>query len=323
MNSNPLVSVVIPAYNAARWIRDALDSVARQTYPTIETLVVDDASTDQTETVVRSHPLPCSYIRNPTNSGPSAARNRAIQASSGKYVAFLDADDVWLPDKLSLQVALLESDPSILAVGCHIPAVESPMILVGQDEKTAEGTPAVTRFSFVEMIVKNRLASPSAVVVRRSDLLEVGLFDNDMCISEDFDLWLRLSRRGLVARIEMPLARYRLNPDGLSQLDRRRTDLLNVQFLRALRGRFALQPGIVGLVRRSLSVRFLEQAIQQCDEFQNYGLAFAKTVQSFLYWPWSDPHGYGRPLIRMRRTRRILIEATKSLITRRQRRCSV
>ena len=161
MNNSPLVSVIIPAYNGARWNPEALDSVARQTYPAIETIVVDDASTDETETAVRSHPLLCTYLRNPTNSGTSATRNRGIRASSGEYVAFLDQDDVWFPDKLSVQVALLESDHSIVAVGCQLPELVGQLIPGGQDEKATDGTPAVGRYNFVEMILKNRLGTPS------------------------------------------------------------------------------------------------------------------------------------------------------------------
>ena len=154
------------------------------------------------------------------------------------------------------------------------------------------------------------------MTVRRSDLFAVGLFDENITLIEDYDLWLRLSRRGPVARIETPLGRYRIHPDAQGQRDRRRTHRGDVQFVRSLRSRYASQPGIGRLLRRSLSVRFLELAIEQCDECQNYGFALAKTVQSFLYWPWSDPHGYGRPFIRLRRARRIVIEITKKMITR-------
>src|SRR4051794_22143347 len=96
----PSISVVIPTRNCAEYICDALDSVCSQTYRVAQTIVVDDASTDRTEHVVRSHQAGCIYLRNDRCRGPGFARNRGIEAAAGECVAFLDADDAWLPEKL-------------------------------------------------------------------------------------------------------------------------------------------------------------------------------------------------------------------------------
>jgi GT2 family glycosyltransferase len=186
----------------------------------------------------------------------------------------------------------------------------------GEDEPTYDGNVVVQRYGLVEMIIKNRLGVPSSAVVRRDDLVAVGLFDERIKLIEDYDLWLRLVSRGVVARIEPVLGRYRIHADAQGQRDRRRTHRGDVQFVRSLRERYAYQPGIARLVRRSLSVRFLELAIERCDEAGEYGFALIKTIQSFLYWPWSDPHGRGRRLIRLRRARRILMEMVKARLSR-------
>src|SRR5215467_8142244 len=103
--STPLVSVVIPAYNAGAYIEDALDSVFRQTFPRLEVIVVDDGSTDDTRSRLEPYRSRIHYVWQ-TNNGSGAARNRGIDVSSGDYIAFLDADDLWSPEKLQIQLGI-------------------------------------------------------------------------------------------------------------------------------------------------------------------------------------------------------------------------
>jgi glycosyltransferase involved in cell wall biosynthesis len=112
----PVVSVVIPAFNAARYLGEALDSVFGQTLTDLELVVVDDGSTDETPQVVQGYGSRVRYVRQP-NAGVASARNRGVAESSGRYVAFLDADDVWLPGKLERQLEALAARPS--ARVCH------------------------------------------------------------------------------------------------------------------------------------------------------------------------------------------------------------
>ena len=106
-----LVSVIMPTYNCARFIRQAIDSVLSQTYINWELLIVDDCSTDETESIVRSFDDPrIRYMRNTQNMGAALTRNRALKEAKGRYIAFLDADDLWLPEKLEKQVAFMEQN---------------------------------------------------------------------------------------------------------------------------------------------------------------------------------------------------------------------
>ena len=106
------ISVIIPAYNYARYLAEAIDSALGQTYAPLEVIVVDDASTDDTPRVLAAYGQRIRAIRQP-NGGAGAARNTGIAAARGEYVAFLDADDVWLPRKLELQMALFDADPAL------------------------------------------------------------------------------------------------------------------------------------------------------------------------------------------------------------------
>src|SRR5689334_17679721 len=113
--ANPLVSVVIPAFNRAFILPEALDSVLAQTWKDFEILVVDDGSTDDSETALRPYVerFGVRFLRQ-ANQGPAAARNRGIEAARGKYVAFLDSDDLWLPIKLSAQIPRMEAHPDVV-----------------------------------------------------------------------------------------------------------------------------------------------------------------------------------------------------------------
>ncbi|QEG02197.1 UDP-Glc:alpha-D-GlcNAc-diphosphoundecaprenol beta-1,3-glucosyltransferase WfgD [Stieleria maiorica] len=298
------VSVIIPTYNCARYIAGALQSVATQAYADLEIVVVDDGSNDDTSAAVDQSGVPCTYLMNQRSKGPAGARNQGIQHSDGDYIAFLDADDAWLPNKLNLQLAALQADRHLVAVG--------GVMIPWDDTSPSIAIPAAVRcYSFDEMILRNRLGTPT-VVCRRDALTAVGLFDEQLNISEDYDLWLRLSRVGAVGRIETPLARYRQRPDGISAGNRDRTFALDMQFARSLPGRYADVPGIGRLVQRGLSARELERAIELCDVERRYWKAFCATVRSIRRWPWTNPLGQQRPLTRLRRVRRIMLDAVQT-----------
>ena len=111
----PKVSVIIPTYNAARWIGETIDSVQSQTYKNYEIIVIDDGSVDSTREVLEKYIKNINYIYQ-DNKGVSSARNHGIKISAGEYIAFLDNDDIWLPDKLSLQIQVLESQKNIAMI---------------------------------------------------------------------------------------------------------------------------------------------------------------------------------------------------------------
>ena len=195
---SPEVSVIIPTYNRAWILREAIDSVRAQDFKDFELIVVDDGSTDDTGKILDDYNGDLVVIRQ-SNKGVSAARNRGIDAAAGRLLAFLDSDDLWLPRKLSTQVAFFQSHPAAV-----INQTEEIWIRNG-----VRVNPKIRHLKPTGMIFERSLelclVSPSAVMMRRSLFDEVGLFDEDLPACEDYDLWLRISWRYPVHLIETPL----------------------------------------------------------------------------------------------------------------------
>ncbi len=183
----PTVSVIIPTYNRAQKVIRAISSVLCQTFSDYEIIVIDDGSTDSTKTAVAQFDERITYIVNSSNRGVSAARNTGIRRSSAPFVTFLDSDDYWLPKKLAAHMDCFKSRP-------HIQACQTEEIWIRKghrvNPKKRHMKPSGDIF---EPSLKLCLVSPSAVMLRRSLLEEVGLFDEDFMVCEDYDLWLRIS----------------------------------------------------------------------------------------------------------------------------------
>lgn len=187
---SPVVSVVVPAYNAAWCVRKAIDSVLAQTFRDFELIVVDDGSTDDTPGVLASYGSAIRVIRQP-NRGMGGARNAGIRAATGEFIAFLDSDDWWLPQKLERQVALMRSAPHVGFCSCAT-RVEDPegRLLNLWQCPGWEGPFLVHLFSSSGADVPG---SCSAVVARRQLVVEAGGFDETLRGVEDPDLWMRLA----------------------------------------------------------------------------------------------------------------------------------
>lgn len=215
---NTGISAVIPAFNNAGTIVEALESVAAQTCPVAETIVVDDGSTDKTAEVARACMERCALpgvVLNQANAGPAAARNRGVAAASGEWVAFLDADDAWLPWKLEAQFRGVCENPEVCVwCGPSIPfGVESP------SPPSATERLCHCPVTLQELDTRNPVAT-STVLVRRNLLQSVGGFDERFRGPEDYDLWLRLAARAEIRLIDAPLCRYRYSKGSLSADDR-------------------------------------------------------------------------------------------------------
>ena len=187
------VSIIIPAYNAAEFIGETLASVAAQTFTSHEVIVINDGSpdTEELERVLEPYRDRIVYIKQ-ENGGAGAARNAGLRAARGEFVAFLDADDAWLPNFLSEQVAFIKS-------GEGYDLVYANARLFGEGPK-AHGT-VMDRdrsegpVTFESLIGERCIVNTSSVVARREPILEVGLFDESLRNSQDFDLWARLAKR--------------------------------------------------------------------------------------------------------------------------------
>ena len=202
------VSVIIPAYNAAGFIAETVESVFAQTYRDFEIIVVNDGSPDTAalEAALRPFADRVIYLRQ-QNRGVSAARNTGICAAHGRYVAFLDSDDLWEPAFLASQMAMLEQDPTL-------DLVYADGLIFGDTSENGrtfmELFPSEGEVSFESLVLRRCTPLTSAVVVRRDAVLEVGAFDETQRTSEDHDLWLRLAVAGKrLAYQHQVLCRYR------------------------------------------------------------------------------------------------------------------
>jgi glycosyltransferase involved in cell wall biosynthesis len=205
----PLVSVVIPCYNSARFLGEAIESVLSQTYPKIEIVLVDDGSTDATPQIARSYPVQYIYQQ---NRGISAARNTGVAHTKGKYVLFLDHDDRLLPMGVETGVKLLEEHPECaVAVGEHryIGADGRP---IGYSNKHAAG-----RDHYQMLLEHNFIETPCSALHRRSGLVRTGLFDESVQGAEDHELYLRTARQSSWIAHEAPVAEYRLHDSNTSR----------------------------------------------------------------------------------------------------------
>ena len=187
----PKVSVIIPTHNRPEFLRLAIISVLNQTFQDFEILVVDDASTDDTHSVVASFTdRRLKYICQEVNKGPAASRNTGLNFSTSDYIAFLDDDDEWLPDKLCKQINLLENSPSKVGgvyTGYTVIDRNSGKILA-REIRTKTGN------IFDELIIGNVIGATSSLLLRKECFDRVGLFDENMLFSEDWDMWIRISK---------------------------------------------------------------------------------------------------------------------------------
>lgn len=197
--ATPFISVIIPVYNGAGFIAEAIASVRAQDYTPLELIVVDDGSTDQTAQVVQGLGADLRYVYQP-NQGPAAARNQGLALAQGELIAFLDADDLWPPDKLSQQAACLAADAQVQVVWGNTQICLHPA--------EAGSTPAPA---------PNRAPLLGSLLCRRSVFQQVGLFEPTLRLGEDIDWLRRLTAAGVVVQPSPHLALfYRMHPGSLT-----------------------------------------------------------------------------------------------------------
>jgi glycosyltransferase involved in cell wall biosynthesis len=233
--SSPLVSVIIPTYNRSSLVREAVDSVLKQTFKDFELIVIDDGSTDGTAKALDPYKGRLVYCFQ-NNRGVSAARNQGLRMARGPWIAFLDSDDYWLPEKLETQIHFFSQTPQAL-----ICQTEEIWIRNGRRLNPLKKHKKFSGDIFAPSLLLC-LVSPSAVMMRRDLFDRVGYFDEALPACEDYDLWLRISAQFPIFLIDRPLIVKRGgHPDQLSQttpaMDRFRIQAL-VKILRS--GRLTL-----------------------------------------------------------------------------------
>ena len=255
------VTAVTPAYNRARYLPQAIESVLAQEFPGLEHVIVDDGSTDSTPEAVRPYLDRVRYERQ-ENQGQSAAWNRCLEMARGEYVAFLDSDDAWLPGKLARQIPILDADP-----GAGM--LYSPVRYIDADGRPKperpSGRPTPSEWILPALLLHN-LADNGGVIVRRRLLLEAGGFDPAVREGNDWDMWLRIAARHRVLFDPTPSALIRRHADQVTADRGRMTEgLLRVQE-KNLRWLEANAPEHLPAARRALATNLLRRARRRYRE---------------------------------------------------------
>ncbi len=206
------ISVVIPTFNRAHTIEQALESVFQQTYSALEIIVVDDASSDSTSKILHQYIGRITVITNKSNQGVSYSRNQGIEAAKGDWIAFLDSDDLWDKQKLANQKLFHDANPNLLISQCDEIWIRNGVKVNPMAKHAKQGG------WIFEACIPRCIVSPSAVIIHKSVFKKIGLFDPDLPACEDYDLWLRIAPHFEIAYLDKKLmTRYGGHDDQLSK----------------------------------------------------------------------------------------------------------
>jgi len=203
----PKVSVIIPTHNRAESLRAAITSVLNQTFHDFEIVIVDDASKDHTREVITNfNDVRIKVIHNPFSKGDAGARNVGVMNSNGEYIAFLEDDDEWLPEKLQIQINLLDNSPSEVGGIC------TGRFTIKEADRRAFSVwnPEINDLS------KENFITTSSILLKKECFEKCGLFDESMPTSSDYDMWIRISKKYAFKSVNMPLMKYYIHDNSLS-----------------------------------------------------------------------------------------------------------
>ena len=211
MNNSPDISVVIPVYNTGKILQETINSVLNQTFKNFELLLINDGSNDfETLEVINSQTDDRIKIINQINSGVAASRNRGIDEAKGKYIAFLDHDDLFLPDKLTVLKAIMDQDSEIIMA-------YSSIIPFGDLSKPIFDLPPIHNLNVVQLIYKNHIYSMSCIMVRKDLIKKYQICCDKICVPcDDWDFHLQCAMHGKIECSETPLIKYRLHQNNQS-----------------------------------------------------------------------------------------------------------
>jgi glycosyltransferase involved in cell wall biosynthesis len=278
-----LVSVVIPTLNYGTFLGRALASVAAQTYAPIEVIVVDNGSTDTTNEVLAAHARAITVLRQPIR-GPSAARNMGIRAARGRYIALLDADDRWRPEKLTRQVALLERNPGLAAVGCGVQFITADGAPLGHRDVPARASEPIDLAVQLRRLAVRDFGiggSASGAVIRRDAFDVVGWWDETLLSAEDWDMWMRLAATFPIGNVTERLVEIALHTNGSwrDPATRERNQW------RALNAALARWPDALGQITNRLRAQILADVGGEYVAMGNPRLALRRYLQALWHWP--------------------------------------
>ena len=235
MNGSAAVSVILPAYNCEKFIGKAIQSVLQQTFTDFELIIINDGSTDNTESIIHAYTDPrIVYLKNSENKGLIYSLNSAISLAKGKYIARMDADDICLPERLARQKTFLDRHEDVVVVASTIDFINDNEEKTGNwdlDRQTI--TPEQIKKA---MLKQNCIAHPT--VMMRSEIIKQLKYKEYQKSIEDYDLWLRLLNRGFkIAKLDEPLLLYRVHDTSITSIHLKKTNpffkhfLMKIKFL--------------------------------------------------------------------------------------------
>ncbi|MDO6709190.1 glycosyltransferase [Aliiglaciecola sp. 2_MG-2023] len=222
------ISVVIPVYNCEALIEETLSSVLNQTYPVHQIILVNDGSTDHSLQVLQGYNADNIVIIDRPNGGVSSARNEGIMHATGDWVAFLDSDDIWMPNKLALYAEITDCYPESSVIYSEFLAWEpaenglfsNPLVKVSTNNNI-EIEPKLSGWIYHQQLLTNWVLTSTAMF-KRSLFEQIGMFNTELTIAEDWDLFIRASRVAQFSKIKQPLTYYRITPDSLTKTVKQR-----------------------------------------------------------------------------------------------------
>jgi glycosyltransferase involved in cell wall biosynthesis len=301
--SKELVTAVIATYNYGRFVTQAVESVLAQTYENIEVIVVDDGSDDDTREQLAPYMDRIRYIYQ-ENQSVAAARNTGIRAAAGDLIAFLDADDVWHPQKLELQMEYLVDHPSVALVAVERLAASAASWPPTNGLVHPRACPIT-----VEQLVLRPLFAPSGVLVRKHCFDAVGFFDTNLRNAEDYDMWIRIACRFPIVKLDVPLWWYRVHGANKSHVPARQ----EAAALKVLDKNFAPN-GPLGkrflLKQKAYSYAVFAAALNYSAVGKEL-LSLARIIQSFLRWP--VPYHRDEVTTRLARPKKLVVSLLRVL----------
>lgn len=294
MEPMPIISVVIPAYNAEKTIGETLKSIQQQTFQDLEIIVINDGSTDNTQSLVAAIPDPRIKLFSYANGGLAVARNRGISHATGEFVAFIDADDLWTPDKLASQLAALQQNPEAGAAYSWTAFIDDQgQFLYAQKPIFFEGN------VYGEMLVKNFVANGSNLLIRKSALAAAGLFDPSLKSAEDWNFYIRLAACSPWAVVPQYQILYRKSANSMSS----KVPIMEAAILAVIDQAFQQAPAsLQSLKARSLAnaYQFLAKLyLEHTTESEGVRLA----VQKLKSAVWASPR-----ILRAKETQRLALK---------------
>jgi len=272
---NEHVNVIIPSFNASKYIAEAIESVLRQSYKKYDITVVDDGSTDNTAEILKLYGNKVRYIFQ-TNRGPSSARNRGITSGQGSHVAFLDADDVWMENKLERQMELFRKKPQLGMVWSSVYWIDEK----GNISRQSAAKKYERKDDLIQdLLVRNVVSgSSSGVVIRRECFSSVGLFDETLRGSEDRDMWLRITKRYETELLNEPLVKLRYHSGSAT----RNIELMKRNIWKFIFKNLKYEDNVMRL--KALSYMYLNAARDYCAA-KNRQLTFSNALFALLNYP--------------------------------------